>query len=120
MSDQQDTEYRYADAILPAGGIHTGVRTDHVPSEGRIEARRIPARVIDGDDTTLPERIAVEFRTGGGTVTNLIFTPEQWRVVIGLVQELMPADADDFDCSICREAELSEAPSADVAVEVTA
>ena len=92
MSDQQDTEYRYATGDLPDGGIHTGVSIDQTPAPGRIGARLIPAHPVRGyEDTIVPERIAVTFHSDGSQ-SEMKFTPEQWRAVIGLVQELMPAE----------------------------
>lgn len=95
MSDLQTTEYeyRYADAVLPDGGIHTGVRTEHAPASGRIEARYMAGHPIKGyEHLVVPTRIAVEFRDGGST-SELIFTVEQWQAVIGLVQQLMSVEA---------------------------
>lgn len=93
MSDTKDTEYRYADAVLPDGGIHTGVSVDHNPAAGRIEARFMPSRPIDGyEDRIVPDRIAVTLHNGD-TRSELKFTPDQWQAIIGLVQELMPVAA---------------------------
>jgi hypothetical protein len=75
---------------FPGGGIHSRVTVEHVANEAQqLRVAYYPARTdvtgVGGVEFTVPEHVQVS----AGDMT-LKFTCEQWRVLIGAVEAVLP------------------------------